>query len=70
MASLITSRMTDEATFVALRQALDEVIRDPAVAEVRRALLLDGLHTLPDANYRGLLYVEQIASDQGYPKLV
>jgi ABC-type phosphate/phosphonate transport system substrate-binding protein len=67
---LITGRMTDEATFAALGQCLADVMGDPTLAEVRRALLLDGLHTLPDANYRGLLYVEQIAIDQGYPDLV
>ncbi len=66
---LITGRMTDEATVLVLVQALSDVMRDPALAEARRALLLGGVHTLPDANYRDLLYVEQIAIDQGYPTL-
>jgi ABC-type phosphate/phosphonate transport system substrate-binding protein len=66
---LITGRMTDEPTALALVETLNWVMREPALADVRRALLLDGVHTLPEANYRGLLYVEQIAIDQGYPHL-
>jgi ABC-type phosphate/phosphonate transport system substrate-binding protein len=66
---LVTSRMTDLATFNALRAALDEAAADPALEAVRRELLLDGFHALPEAQYRTLLYFEQMAASLGYGAL-
>ncbi len=66
---LVTSRMTDLATFEALRQALHEVAADPALEAVRRDLLLDGFHALPEPHYRTLLYFEQMAASLGYAEL-
>ncbi|MGC1303041.1 MAG: hypothetical protein WA840_11760, partial [Caulobacteraceae bacterium] len=66
---LVTGRMTSRATFEALRRSLDELARDPALAPVRRALLLDGFHPLPEPHYRTVLYFEQMAESLGYPVL-
>ncbi|MDB5457869.1 MAG: putative phosphate/phosphonate transporter, periplasmic ligand binding protein [Caulobacter sp.] len=67
---LITAGGVDEATIAALGAALDEVAADPALRDVRRELLIDGFNPLPMARYRAALYLEQIAVDQGYPRLV
>ena len=67
---LVTGRLTDHATFLALQQALGAVAEDPAMAALRRTLLLDGFHRLPERHYRSLLFLEQMAADQGYPDLV
>jgi ABC-type phosphate/phosphonate transport system substrate-binding protein len=66
---LVTSRLTDRTTFTWLRQALDELARDPGLAPLRRELLLDGFHSLPEPHYRTLLYFEQMAASLGYAQL-
>ena len=66
---LITGRNTDAATFEALRSALEAVERDPALREVRAALMLEGFNALPAPQYRAIAHLEQIAMAQGYPIL-
>ena len=65
----ITSARTDAATHAALRRALDAVARDPALRDVRGELMLDGFNALPASQYHAVLYLEQIAAAQGYPRL-
>jgi len=66
---LITGRLTDLATFQAMRTALEDVVHDSALASVRNELLIVSFHPLTEAYYHGLMYFEQMAIDQGYPAL-
>jgi hypothetical protein len=52
-----------------LREILDEVARDPALAQVRGALRLDGFNRLQDVHYRAVAHLAQSAVDLGYPTL-
>ncbi len=55
---LVTGSGTDASTLAALRAALDEVARDPALALVRDALLLEGFSRLEPDAYDALLALE------------
>jgi ABC-type phosphate/phosphonate transport system substrate-binding protein len=66
---LIAATAIDDAHLSALRRALDDVGRDPALADVRAALMLDGFETLPEGAYHAILALEQDAIAQGYPTL-
>jgi len=66
---LITARATDALTLDALVRALDEVAQDPALAEVRQSLLLDGFNVLPLSQYRVTLDLEERALQHGYAAL-
>jgi ABC-type phosphate/phosphonate transport system substrate-binding protein len=66
---LIAAKDVDDPTLAALRGALDDVARDPALAHVREALLLEGFSVLDEANYLATLRLEQRAIDLGYPRL-
>jgi ABC-type phosphate/phosphonate transport system substrate-binding protein len=66
----ITARDTDAATRAALSRALKDVETDQALREVRGELMLDGFNSLPASHYHAVLYLEQIAVTQGYPRLV
>lgn len=66
---LVTSKRTSFSVQRALAVAIDDVARDPALRDVRAELLLDGFNALSPAHYRAVLYLEQIAIDQGYPDL-
>jgi ABC-type phosphate/phosphonate transport system substrate-binding protein len=65
----ITGARTDAATYAALGRALDAVANDPALYGVRSELMLDGFNALPTSQYHAILYLEQIAIAQGYPRL-
>ena len=67
---LVTGRLTDHATFRVLEDALNAIADDPAMAATRATLLLDRFHKLPERHYRSLLFLEQMAADQGYPDLL
>jgi ABC-type phosphate/phosphonate transport system substrate-binding protein len=66
---LITSLGTSPSQLAALRAVLDEAAADPALAEVRRTLLLDGFSLVPVEHYRAALRLQDIAGDLGYPLL-
>jgi ABC-type phosphate/phosphonate transport system substrate-binding protein len=53
----------------ALRAAFSRVLRDPALIDTRRALLLDGVEILPDEQYAHFLQVETEAKSRGYAVL-
>ena len=62
---LITALGTSDDVLAALRAALDEVARDPALAWVRAALLLDGFAATVAADYEPILDMERTAASQG-----
>ena len=66
---LITSRHTSERTRHALLRALHEVAGDPALHDVRAALLLDGFEPLPLDAYEAVLELERDAATAGYSTL-
>jgi len=58
-----------EATRDALRQALDEVVNDPAHRETCRALLIETVLVLPSSIYNAVQHLEDYATNVGYPQL-
>ena len=66
---LITSARTDAHTRQILAQALDDIVVDPSLRAERAALLLEGFNALPQAHYRAVLHLEQIAEAQGFGEL-
>lgn len=52
-----------------LRAALADTLADPALGEVRRALLLDGVDVLPLSSYRPIAAFEKWARDHGYEEI-
>lgn len=66
---LVTRIDLDEGELAALRRALDEVASDPALADARAALLLDGFELLPGDAYDRVLQLERDAAALGYPVL-
>jgi ABC-type phosphate/phosphonate transport system substrate-binding protein len=65
---ITSARRTDEEV-QSLREALVEVLTDPATAEARRATLLKGVEVLDDGAYDAIVAMEQIAVSAGYPVL-
>jgi ABC-type phosphate/phosphonate transport system substrate-binding protein len=65
----ITAATTSDRELAAIRRALDQVAADPALADLRAALLLDGFEVLPDGAYRRVLDLEQAALRLGYREL-
>lgn len=65
----LTSAKTGLSLVSALRSVLADAVADPALAEVRRELLLEEFVVLPEAHYRALVHFEQMAESQGYPEL-
>jgi ABC-type phosphate/phosphonate transport system substrate-binding protein len=66
---LVTSAATDDATLEALRAALRAAAADPALADARNELLLDGFELLPDRAYRVVAGLAAQAVAAGYPEL-
>jgi len=65
----VTARATDPSTFSALRSALTEVQADPALAQVRAALLQSGIDFAVDEDYTEVRRLEADALARGYPEL-
>jgi ABC-type phosphate/phosphonate transport system substrate-binding protein len=65
----ITARATDSSTLSALRSALAEVQADPALAQVRAALLQSGIDFAVDEDYAEVRRLEGAALAHGYPEL-
>lgn len=57
------------ANVAAVRAAVVEAMGDPALADARDALLLDGVGVLGDAAYDAILGMERQAGALGYPAL-
>jgi ABC-type phosphate/phosphonate transport system substrate-binding protein len=53
-----------------LRRGLEEVMKDPDLADAREALLLEGVEVLPEEAYRVIDEMESEARALGYPELV
>lgn len=66
---LVTSLATPDAEIVVLRQALDDLAREPTLAEARAALQLEGFVQIPPAAYDTLLELGAQAAGLGYPAL-
>ena len=64
---LITARDSEPALVELLRTTLDDVAADPALAGVRKALLIDGFERLPQDAYHAVLDFERDAAGLGYP---
>jgi hypothetical protein len=70
IAAMSTSpRATSDQEVAALRRALARVADDPALAQVRASLLLDGFDVLPENAYAAVLALEESAARLGYREL-
>jgi ABC-type phosphate/phosphonate transport system substrate-binding protein len=67
---LVTAISTTPDELAALRNALAEVARDPALSEARTALLLEGFELLSAEHYDSVIAIEHRAISLGYPALV
>jgi ABC-type phosphate/phosphonate transport system substrate-binding protein len=65
----VTAAATDGATAGRLQAGILAACADPALADVRRALLIEGCEILPRACYDVILDMEQRAAALGYPEL-
>jgi hypothetical protein len=65
----VTAAATDDATAGRLQVGILAACADPALADVRRALLIEGCEILPRACYDVILDMEQRAAALGYPEL-
>jgi ABC-type phosphate/phosphonate transport system substrate-binding protein len=63
----VISRRADGATVAAVRDALETVCGDPALAAVRDTLLLEGVDLMPDTTFRRVLELEQLGERWRYP---
>jgi len=66
---LVTRGATGPDEVAALRRGLTAAFADPSLAELRRALLLEGVEVLPAKAYDQLLAMERDAVAAGYPQL-
>ncbi|MDO6415023.1 PhnD/SsuA/transferrin family substrate-binding protein [Sphingomonas sp. BIUV-7] len=66
---LVTSPATTARELAALREALAAVATDPALAEARALLFLDGFDILDPAAYEAIRTIEEDAIRLGYPAL-
>ena len=65
----VTRAGAGAALIARLRAALDDACADPALAEARAALLLDGIAVLPAGAYRRIPAFARFAARHGYPAL-
>jgi ABC-type phosphate/phosphonate transport system substrate-binding protein len=65
----VTSRRTDQATITMLRKALADALADPAVAEARGAVFLEGIVAADEGDYGIILGYENQARQMGYELL-
>ncbi|MEO1190664.1 MAG: PhnD/SsuA/transferrin family substrate-binding protein [Pseudomonadota bacterium] len=66
---LVTAASATPETIAALRAGLDQVMADPSLAAVRKALALSGVSVLPAGAYQEILDMETAAADLGYAVL-
>ena len=59
----------DEDSLARLRAGLRAALDDPALAEPRAALFIEGAEVLPSDAYGRILELERMARDLGYPEL-
>lgn len=60
---------TDADTATAMRRGIERALADPAAAEARAALLIDGFAPLADHNYVEIDEIEIFAVERGLPSL-
>jgi ABC-type phosphate/phosphonate transport system substrate-binding protein len=65
----VTAASTDEATVERLRAGIQAACADPALADVRRMLMIEGCEILPVSCYDVILEMERAALARGYPEL-
>jgi ABC-type phosphate/phosphonate transport system substrate-binding protein len=65
----VTAASADDATVRRLQAGLLAACADPALADIRRALLIEGCEILPLASYEVILEMERDALARGYPEL-
>jgi ABC-type phosphate/phosphonate transport system substrate-binding protein len=65
----VTSGATSEAGLAILRSALADVSKDPALADTRDRLLLDGFDFAPDGTFAEVRRLARLAAECGYPDL-
>ncbi|MCC7047285.1 MAG: PhnD/SsuA/transferrin family substrate-binding protein [Alphaproteobacteria bacterium] len=65
----ITAAATDPLTLRRLRDGLQAALADPALADLRAELLIEGASLLPDAAYSAIAEIERQAVATGYPDL-
>ena len=65
----VTAAATDDATAQRLQAGLLAACVDPALADIRSALLIEGCEILPLACYDVILDMERDAAARGYPEL-
>jgi ABC-type phosphate/phosphonate transport system substrate-binding protein len=65
----VTARAGDASIVPALRAALAEVLADPALVQVRDALLITGIDFTVDEDYVEVRQLERDALERGYPQV-
>jgi ABC-type phosphate/phosphonate transport system substrate-binding protein len=65
----VTSSATGDRRIAQLREGLRATMEDPALAEARAALLINGVLVLPEEDYKRVTEMEVFALDRGYPRL-
>lgn len=63
----VTAATASDSQVAALQAALEAVIADPALAEVRHDLCLTGIERLDPAEYDRVMTYERMAEKAGYP---
>ena len=62
------AQLTDEA-LTKFREAMAEVLADPASSYLKNELMLDGITVLPPAAYQQIAQLEKWAGDLGYDEI-
>jgi ABC-type phosphate/phosphonate transport system substrate-binding protein len=66
---LVTARTAQPRDVAMLRRVLQDIADDPALADIRETLLIDGFDVLHPSRYRSALQLERGAGRAGYPLL-
>ncbi len=66
---LVTARTTSDDELERIRRALERLVTDPALAELRAPLLIAGFDRLGRADYAPIAAVRDAAVAAGYPEL-
>jgi ABC-type phosphate/phosphonate transport system substrate-binding protein len=65
----VTRRAASDELVDRLRYAVEGTMRDPALAEARRELLLDGVEVLGESAYAPIAHMAERAAALGFPEL-